>query len=310
MISTSFPENSSFYFYIERYIWVLNLLLLVLVGLTAAHVTSNAVRAHFARPAQVEPWKPPVISDASQADLHFTSVDLIEKRNLFKAKIVEEAPKSESAEAAIAPLDIVVKGIIIGPGWAFATIKDNKANKNKVLAIGDELEPGTQIVSMDATTVIFQRSNGSEEEFSLSFGPKGKEPQRKTPAGSASAEPPGGPDYGKDIRAISETEYVIDRQGFQAALENLNELITQARLTPAMGPDRKMEGFRVFSVRQGSIFQKLGIRNGDVIQRVNGVVMDDAKKGFEMFQTLKDQSHFTIDLRRGSEKKTYTYDVR
>ena len=305
MISTSFPNNSSFY--IERYIWVLNPLLLFLLGLTAAHVTSNAVRAHFARPAQVEAWKPPVMTDASQAELHFSSVDLIEKRNLLNAKIVEEAPKDESAEAAISPLDIVIKGIIIGPGWSFATIKDNKANKNKVLAIGDELEPGTRLVSMDATTVVFQRSNGAKEEFSLSFGPK---TQRKTPTGSASAAPPGGPDYGKDIRAISETEYVIDRAGFQAALDNLNDLITQARLTPAMGPDRKMEGFRVFSVKQGSIFQKLGIRNGDVIQRVNGVVMDDAKKGFEMFQTLRDQSHFTIDLRRGADKKTYNYDVK
>ena len=90
----------------------------------------------------------------------------------------------------------------------------------------------------------------------------------------------------------------------------MNELITQARLVPNFGPDRKVDGFRIFRVRPGSLFQNLGLKNGDVIHRVNGVELDDAQKGFEFFQTLSDQSNFTIDLKRGNDRKTFKYDVK
>ena len=306
LLSAVFPKSLSFY--IDRYTWVLNLLLLVLIGWAAARVTSNAMRAHFARPAQVEAWKHPLMNETAQAATHSISMETIEKRNLFKAKL-EEVSKNEAAEVAIVPLDIVIQGIIIGPGWAFATVRDNKGGKSKVLKVGEEFQPGVRLAGMDKMKVVFQRANGAFEEFPLNFVLKGS-PKKPVPPGSASSEPPAGPDYGKDVRAISETEYVIDKNGFQAALQNINELITQARLTPAFTPDRQVEGFRVFSVKQGSLFQKLGLRNGDVIQRVNGTMLDDARKGLELFQTLKDQSHFTIDLKRGNEKKTFNYDVR
>ncbi len=54
----------------------------------------------------------------------------------------------------------------------------------------------------------------------------------------------------------------------------------------------------------------LGLRNGDVIEMVNGIKLDDPTKGLEMFQSLKNQSHFTINLKRYNNKMTLTYDVR
>ena len=119
-----------------------------------------------------------------------------------------------------------------------------------------------------------------------------------------------GPDYGKGVKKISETEYEIEREGFQAALENMNELITQMLLRPNFTPDRQVDGFRVYRLRPRSLFIKLGLRNGDILQRVNGVELDDASKGMELLQTLKDLSSFTIDLKRGTKKMTYNYEVK
>jgi general secretion pathway protein C len=86
--------------------------------------------------------------------------------------------------------------------------------------------------------------------------------------------------------------------------------MTQARMVPNFTPDRQVDGFRIFQIRPGSIFQKLGLRNGDVIQRVNGIKLDDPTKGLELFTALKNLSNFTIDLKRNNVNMTMTYTVK
>ncbi len=81
-------------------------------------------------------------------------------------------------------------------------------------------------------------------------------------------------------------------------------------MVPNFTPDRQVNGFRIFQIHPGSIYQKLGLRNGDVIQFVNGIKMDDPTKCLELFSALKDRSNFTIDLKRRNQKMTFTYNVR
>jgi len=71
----------------------------------------------------------------------------------------------------------------------------------------------------------------------------------------------------------------------------------------------KMSGMKVLSVKGGSIFEKLGMRRGDILQRVNGSELD-VKKGFEIFSQLKDSKTFTLDLIRQGQPKTLEYEIR
>ena len=120
--------------------------------------------------------------------------------------------------------------------------------------------------------------------------------------------------FGIPVRGTHAHSWVMcfdaEREAFQAAFENINKLITKMSLNLIFTPDGQVDGFRVYRLRPGSLFMKLGLRNGDVLQRLNGAELDDASKGMQYLQTLKDLSSFTIDFKRGGKKMTYNYEVK
>jgi len=306
-----------FYYIIDKYMWVLNLVLIALVGWGFARVTSTGVRTHFARPSQIRAWQPPDVSGAYGDKKFPASLAKIEARNILKAKIADEVVETASANDGtpreLTPLNLKLQGIAIGPGWAFATIYNGDSRKTLVLGVGGEVQEGSKIISIKPIQVTIERENGSTEELFLEFQEVKKKKERKEPVSrraSARKKPGSSTDYGKIVKKISDTEYLIDQEGFHNALENMNELLTQARLVPNFNQDRQVDGFRIMRVRGKSIFYELGLRNRDIIQRVNGIVLDDPAKGLEFFQMLKDQNKFTIDLKRNNESVSFNYEVR
>ena len=79
-------------------------------------------------------------------------------------------------------------------------------------------------------------------------------------------------------------------------------LATEARIVPHF-EGGKGAGFKLFSIRPGSIYSKIGITNGDVIQRINGEDIDSPDKAFDAWRRLKDASSIQIELSRGGTKK-------
>jgi general secretion pathway protein C len=70
------------------------------------------------------------------------------------------------------------------------------------------------------------------------------------------------------------------------------------------------DGFKVFAIRKGSLFDKIGLQNNDVVKRINGVELDSAEKGLELFQALKNETTFNVDLMRKSQKTTMRFSVQ
>ena len=122
-------------------------------------------------------------------------------------------------------------------------------------------------------------------------------------------------DRGIDNRIIrvSETYYRIEKDAITEALSNLNDIVTHARLVPNFVPAedgaRQINGFRIFRIKPGSVFEKLGLRNGDVIQKINGVDMDSIEKGFQLLQQLRYESQFEIQIKRGARELTLSYEI-
>jgi general secretion pathway protein C len=73
--------------------------------------------------------------------------------------------------------------------------------------------------------------------------------------------------------------------------------------------DGKASGMKILSVKPGSVFAKLGLKRGDILNRINGVELD-VRKGFEIFSQLKDQKSLSLDLVRGGANQTVEYEIR
>jgi general secretion pathway protein C len=69
-------------------------------------------------------------------------------------------------------------------------------------------------------------------------------------------------------------------------------------------------GFRVFNIRSGSIFERMGLQNGDVISRVNGTELTDPSKALGLLEDMQTADEIRIDLLRKNSPTTFTYTVR
>ena len=70
------------------------------------------------------------------------------------------------------------------------------------------------------------------------------------------------------------------------------------------------DGFRCFQIVPGSIYDRLGLKNNDVVCGINGEKIDNPGKAFELFNTLQTQKHFELCVRRGGRETTMVYDIQ
>lgn len=111
-----------------------------------------------------------------------------------------------------------------------------------------------------------------------------------------------------DIRKVGEGKYEVGQGEVDKALNNLAELSTQARIVPAF-EGGKTVGFKLFSIRPGSLYSKIGLQNGDVITRINGYEMSSPEKGLEIYGKLKDAKQVTVDMKRRGKPQTLDYSI-
>jgi general secretion pathway protein C len=113
------------------------------------------------------------------------------------------------------------------------------------------------------------------------------------------------------ILPVNDREYKIRPDFLQSKLQNLSEILQTAKAIPYTDPSSgKFMGFLVQSVDPNSPFAQLGIRQGDVLTQVNDIVLDNAGKGLEAFQRLRNSTSVTLGVVRGGEKTSLTYEVK
>jgi general secretion pathway protein C len=69
-------------------------------------------------------------------------------------------------------------------------------------------------------------------------------------------------------------------------------------------------GFRLFQINPQSVFARLGIRNGDVVQRVNGSTLADPASLLGFLQRLQNEPRVALDIVRSGQPHTLVYDLR
>jgi len=139
--------------------------------------------------------------------------------------------------------------------------------------------------------------------------PAGIVPARAAPPAAPPANAAAQPGQNPHIRQISDAQYQIDRSEVDSALDNMNQLFTQIRAVPHFEGGKSV-GFRLFAIRQGSIFDQIGLKNGDVIQRINGSDLSDPAKALALFQQLRSESSINMDYLRNKETKSVSYQIQ
>lgn len=108
---------------------------------------------------------------------------------------------------------------------------------------------------------------------------------------------------------ISETEWIINQDAVLNAMENMSSILSDARMTP-LTVNKKVEGFRVTEIKPRGIFDALGLKNNDIIRRVNNYDMTSPERAIQVLSALKGERNFTIDIERNGKKMNLSYRVK
>jgi general secretion pathway protein C len=191
-------------------------------------------------------------------------------------------------------LKIALLGTVSGNRENAAAVIQEKAKRTQSLyKEGDTIQDAT-IIKILRGKVILRVGNENQiltmEEQSTS-SPKGPRTSRSMRR-SALPPPP--------------TTITLDRSMVTKSLENMNELISQVRVRPHY-KDGQADGLMLSQVRPNSFFSKMGLRNGDIIQGVDGEPITSPDDIMDLYEELKEGSSVSLEIGRRGQKKTMTY---
>jgi general secretion pathway protein C len=192
-------------------------------------------------------------------------------------------------------------GVGFQGGEARAAIEDLRTHRQELVAVGDAVgDARVGSIAWDHVVLV-----GGGGETVLSLAPF--EMAADVPAEPAAAEPPA--PASPTIRQTSATAFIVDRRELAGAVDDMSGLMTQLRAVAEVR-DGRPAGFRLFQMKDGSIFRRLGLENGDVVQRVNGEAVSDPATLLAFLQRLRTEPRVALDIRRGTERRTMVYDLR
>jgi general secretion pathway protein C len=320
--------------YLKRYFWAVTLGFLALSATLSARVVNTFVGSAL-EPAPLLPGDA-TPRPASAASLIRPSLDVTKFGHLFGIEPPPPPPPSETkgpVDTTIcldcAPvksslrLQLLATMVASDKRWSMALVLDLDKQTSAYFFIGDHLKGPSvtvkEIVREPQRVIIINEETHRVEYID---GVPGSGAAAVNTAGlpnlgNSAVPPPGdgeagpaGPDVPVEgIKKLGDNKYEISRGKLDSTLANLNEVATQARIVPSF-KNGQANGFKLFSIRPGSLYSAIGIQNGDVITKINGYEMNSPEKALEIYTRLKDARNVKIEYERRGSMMSSEYNIQ
>ncbi len=111
------------------------------------------------------------------------------------------------------------------------------------------------------------------------------------------------------VRSSGVNTFTVNQEGILHALENPAQLMTDARLQPNYVNGRQ-EGFMLREVREGGIYQSLGLQNGDILLKINNYDITNPEIALQALTALKGMDRVELGIIRNGARMTLNYQIR
>ena len=256
-----------------------------------------------------------------------TDTSIIIKRKIF-ADDVPPPPPQKPVVSILKPVEppsidkiINLKGIVFSPtpGESRAII-ENLVKKGESVYSESDIVENARIMKIQISSVVFEYC-GKQVELSLQNKamPQGAVFIPGTPvaaAGIPSASSSMSAASGSAIPVSTRTPPVpeiagardVDFAKTMEALRDDKELFAAVGISPYI-ENGTVSGFTVSRIPADSIPAQMGLRDGDVIRRVNGVLIDSLARGISVYQDIvKSQTKLvTVEVLRQGKPVILSY---
>jgi type II secretion system protein C len=293
----------------ELHITILNLALVGLLAIFLALSIEDAYKFHVAGdvvPAASDRTSPVARPDFAKRPRVFYNA--ITDRDIFNL-----APPPAAAATA-ENLNVHLLGTsFLTAGKPFVIIEDQSGQQN-LYRKGDE-SPGVGPVLEIQRNRAIVLHNGHRVTLDIPPGlglpPEPDEPLYRRRRGLKQPRPlaMGGGAGLRGVRELGPHKYALARATVVSDLQNPAPLLTQIRAVPNM-QHGSPNGFRLSEIEPGSVFDQIGLEDGDLLTSVSGQPVGDPIKAISMLQTLGDQSSVTINVIRDGAPVQINYTIR
>ena len=280
----------------QRYLTFFNLLALGVISYVSVNLFYLATTAYlrgFDTQRRMVYLAPDVKEQGKSAkDFYQAIVD----RNIF---VTEEAAPGKSSGEALEELEptslkIALLGTVVGGQRdGFAVIEEITKRKQGLYRVGDSVEGATVKRILRGRVIL--RVNDKDEVLTM------KEEETATRRDE--------PRYPSGESAEKESTVVVKRSEVDESLKNVHQLLSQVRIRPHF-TDGVADGLAVSNIKPGSLFARMGLRNGDIVQGLNGRNIQTPDDVMEVYQRMKSGSRITVQVMRDGEEKIINYQIR
>lgn len=245
-----------------------------------------------------KPAAPAVTPDSQYAVS--TTAPPLDLQALRAAHLFGQAPLAANTQSIndipISSLNLVLTGVVAAAGASYALISVN-GQEQEPFAVGQEIPTtGASLQAVYPDRAILLRNGVSEslmlEGMAKSLPDVTGEEVTATPEALAIQQP-------------GHNQYMLPRELITQRLRKPQELFSQALMVPNAGG-----GFLVREIQPNSLYEKLGLRVGDVLRSVNGRpinTMDDAMKVYQAVSSARD---IRVEVIRGGRPEQLTYNLQ
>lgn len=283
----------------------MHLLLLGLAAVLVATSFSSIVASRLKRARVVRgPAEPSSAPGPAAAPL--AEYLEVARRGIFAEVPANDAPITSGA-VQTAPASLRLLGTGGDAHQPYAIVEDAKDRRQQVIRLGDQLG-GADVVEIGWRRVVLRR--GADEEVlvvpaDLGIGPAAPATAVRTASAATTSTEPSD----NAIKELGADRYLVAKAEVDHQLQNLSQVFTQMRAVPNL-KDGKTDGFRIFAIRRESIFDRIGLENNDVVQRINGVELTDPARAMGLLQELQEETRLEVDVLRGGAPRTLSYEIR
>ena len=227
----------------------------------------------------------------------------------------DAAPGAEvkPAEEAVQPTQLRLRLIGIASGASnqqFAIIEDLQRDGSQDLyQIGDVVQRAA-IVAIRPECVLLdtrrQREKLCFDYDSRASDANGRAAARRRETRNDAA--PAGESANDDVVRVDQGTWRVKRELITEQFADLGTLSRQVRVTPHSIQGRP-SGFRLTRLRPG-LLQRIGLLNGDVLQRVNGLDINSPEEALRAYQAVQSESTVRLEILRRNSPTTLTYEIR
>ncbi len=288
-------------------IWLANGVLVVLCCFLVARILTE-VAAEVLVPAPAAASVAPRVAAVSAS---WADREKILERDLFKSATKSESlppPPAEEEVYAKTRLPVRLLATVAGrPEHSWAAVEDLDSREVHVVKVSDQLKGRAEVTRIERRRIVL-RNAGRLEELALDEEPQGKQARpRARPRRTARRSPAG---VNERIQRLAEDRFSVSRSDVQSVAKNPAELFSQARILPKY-ESGQMVGVQLNAIKAGSLFEQIGIQNGDIIKDLNGIEITNQQDSANVLRELTEASEFNVTV-QGSDgsTRTLTYETR